>query len=367
VQSSPTTAVQQPLSMAAKVRNFIATCFVLIFVGPVVAFVLGQGLPPSVPVYLIGIALAVGAIVALLKPLPVPVLNVRWQAGCLLWVSLFFLLGGVAGEDERTLKDRNPSAYLERLKPNDKAWLEALKEMRPQEYEAVLVQRAEAAQREAEAKAERERQQAADRAVRLEREALEKKEREAREAAELAALYDRNKSDYLTQLASEIVELGRFNARSLTGSKEQIIAALNRIDGWASFIDKGTAFRLTPQQEAQRTDMRRRLSALQVQAFPVLRDAYGPLMRQVLWEHDAKMRTFGPGFRTVEVISAHFAANRNIQQIHNTVEAAFTRMRFTRAQYKWLDANVEYSYYSLASPADGDVVVWSGSSFRKAD
>ncbi len=88
-------------------------------------------------------------------------------------------------------------------------------------------------------------------------------------------------------------------------------------------------------------------------------------MRKQLWEADGKASTFGPGFRTIEFISAAFAANRNIKEIHEKMHLALMMFRFTRAQYKWIDANVEYSYYTLEPPKDGDVVIWSkDGSFR---
>jgi hypothetical protein len=69
--------------------------------------------------------------------------------------------------------------------------------------------------------------------------------------------------------------------------------------------------------------------------------------------------TFGPGYRTIEFISAAFAANRNIKQIHEQFYPTLMKFRFVRAQYKWLDANVEYSYYDFVPPKDGDIVTWS--------
>jgi hypothetical protein len=35
------------------------------------------------------------------------------------------------------------------------------------------------------------------------------------------------------------------------------------------------------------------------------------------------------------------------------------KFRFTRAQYKWVDADVEYTYFTLEPPKDGDIVIWS--------
>ena len=34
-----------------------------------------------------------------------------------------------------------------------------------------------------------------------------------------------------------------------------------------------------------------------------------------------------------------------------------TRLRFKQARYKWYAEADEYSYYSIASPADGDIAI----------
>lgn len=106
-----------------------------------------------------------------------------------------------------------------------------------------------------------------------------------------------------------------------------------------------------------------KLSAVQKKVLPVLRDKYGPAMRTALWEADGKARTIGADFRTVEFISASFAANRNIKSTHGTMYQVLVQMRFTRAQYRWFDGAPEYTYYELSPPADGAVGVWSGSIF----
>ena len=88
-------------------------------------------------------------------------------------------------------------------------------------------------------------------------------------------------------------------------------------------------------------------------------------MRRQLWEADGSARTIGAGYRTVEFVSATFARNANIKQIHTEIRENLMMLRFTRAQYKWFRQASEFSYYALEVPKDSDIVKWeSGGRYR---
>ena len=81
-------------------------------------------------------------------------------------------------------------------------------------------------------------------------------------------------------------------------------------------------------------------------------------MRTQLWEADGSARTFGTGYRTVEFVNVAFARNANIKQIHQQMVENLMLLRFNRAQYKWFKEASEYSFYTLESPKDTDLVKW---------
>jgi len=117
--------------------------------------------------------------------------------------------------------------------------------------------------------------------------------------------------------------------------------------------------------QKKRMQFRQLLVRKQAQLLPALRDAYGPAMRRQLWEADGSARTIGAGYRTVEFVSATFARNANIKQIHTEIRENLMMLRFTRAQYKWFRQASEFSYYALEVPKDSDIVKWeSGGRYR---
>lgn len=175
-------------------------------------------------------------------------------------------------------------------------------------------------------------------------------------------------SSYIDLIKSETPLVATFNAREHGDSIKSIMMGLALLNVWVGIYDEGASLNLPADKEAIRQSFKKSISKKQAEAFPVLRDLFGPAMRKQLWEADGKARTFGKGFRTIDLISAAFAANRNIKTIHEELYPSLMMLRFTRAQYKWLDANVEYSYYPLKPPSDSALVVWNkNGSYRKID
>ena len=78
--------------------------------------------------------------------------------------------------------------------------------------------------------------------------------------------------------------------------------------------------------------------------LPQYRKYYVKTASQILWKHDMKVKSSGT---TIWFIGAVFARNANIQEFHDDQANKLRTLGFKRACYKWLDANVEYTYYNL--------------------
>lgn len=173
--------------------------------------------------------------------------------------------------------------------------------------------------------------------------------------------------DYVQVLQRELEGIPKFSPRDYADTVDSLSVALALPQAWTMIYEEGRSRELSVEQETVRQRFRKAISKRQTEILPVLRDLYGPAMRKELWEADGKARTFSAGFRTVEFISGAFAANRNIKKTHEMMHATLMMFRFTRAQYKWVDADVEYSYYTLDSPKDGEVGIWTGGRFRPVE
>lgn len=78
--------------------------------------------------------------------------------------------------------------------------------------------------------------------------------------------------------------------------------------------------------------------------LPQYRKYYVKTASQILWKHDMKVKASGT---TIWFIGAVFARNANIQEFHEDQANKLRTLGFKRACYKWVDANVEYTYYDL--------------------
>ena len=78
--------------------------------------------------------------------------------------------------------------------------------------------------------------------------------------------------------------------------------------------------------------------------LPQYRKYYVKTASQILWKHDMKVKSSGT---TIWFIGAVFARNANIQEFHDDQASKLRTLGFKRACYKWVDANVEYTYYDL--------------------
>lgn len=220
----------------------------------------------------------------------------------------------------------------------------------PTAEEVTALEEEKIAQREAKRVEEkaaikaREAQWAQEQAVAAER-------RLAEEKAELAA--------YIDRLELEIESIPEIKPGTYANGLASINAGLAVIGAWAVVYEKGGTLDLDDQTERKRQRFRNLAAKKQAQMLPTMRDAYGPAMRQQLWEADGSARTFGPGFRTIEFVSGAFARNANIKKIQEQMRDTLLMLRFTRAEYKWFKQASEYTYYTLEPPKDSDMVRWN--------
>lgn len=173
-------------------------------------------------------------------------------------------------------------------------------------------------------------------------------------------------SPYSERLTEALAAVASFKVETLTTSVEGIGLAVGLFNEWAKLLNEGSGTVMSDETAAKRNELVRALRKTQTAALPILRDQYGPAVRKVLWEDDITARTIGAGFRTIELVGALFAANRNIKKANDTLYPMLMRLRFTRSQYRWYDGADKYTYYKLSPPADDAIVVFYGEGgFRK--
>jgi hypothetical protein len=133
----------------------------------------------------------------------------------------------------------------------------------------------------------------------------------------------------------------------------QIAAALYK--AYAVTINEGKA---SSDKEVLKltNELQKKVIASQQKNFPKLRAAYYKFIKNTLWEHDVEVNLSGSGNTTIKFTGAYFAANKNIKTTQETLQEMLTLLRFKQTQYRWYSGEDEYTYYTITSPKDNEVV-----------
>lgn len=188
-------------------------------------------------------------------------------------------------------------------------------------------------------------------------------EREQQKAAaeqaqkDAAAKVAQAKADEIKQqLQRELDSFNKpFNNATYRGSKDSLMLELVLFGAWAKMVNE---HKNNPDSgvKAMAQELERKVSALQVKEFPLMRKAYGDVVAQGVWESNIDVSVFGPSNKTMELTAGIFANNKNVKDAHAALGDAFTLYRFTRVNYKWYKYDDEYNYYTIDSQPDSAVV-----------
>lgn len=324
---------------------------VLMIVTTVISFLVPQAQ------FWIGVIFLVIPIFAVFKPLPKLFLGNRIFSAC---VAFFVGWTHASASYNRMtetnrlaeLRATNPIAYLDELKTrNQDKWLAELEQIDPERHAQALVD-IENANKKAKLDAE---------ALELKR-ISERSQREADRQKEIAAQIQKDKINrkiaYVERLDHEIAGLENFRTADYTTDMTAIKSGIIYIGTLGDFAAKGDNFEFDAQANERRKYFLAILSKTQSTLLPALRDAFGPAMREQLWESNGTAKTVGKGFKTVEFVSGAFVLNRNIKTVHLELYETLMMLRFTTAKYKWTEGKSNYTFFELRPPNDSEIVKW---------
>ncbi len=176
-------------------------------------------------------------------------------------------------------------------------------------------------------------------------------ERERQKAAaeqarkDAAAKAAQAKADEIKQqLQKELDSFNKpFDNSSYRGNKDSLMLELVLFGAWAKLVNE---HKNNPDQgvKAMAQELEKKVSALQVKEFPLMRKAYGDIVANGVWESNIDVSVFGPANKTMELTAGIFANNKNVKDAHAALGDAFTLYRFNRVNYKWYKYDSQYNY-----------------------
>ncbi|WP_299465478.1 hypothetical protein [uncultured Microscilla sp.] len=155
-------------------------------------------------------------------------------------------------------------------------------------------------------------------------------------------------------------ELKSLTSKSFDGSgyretiqSIQIEVAL--FDVWAKMIKEAEAAN-DPQVKQVGKQLEYQVKLVQLREFPQMRKAYKKIAYQKLWLENIETSISGYKFTTLEFTGGAFASNKNKQSMQTTLTEILKMLRFKKVNYKFTKYDSEYTYYTVDSPKDNEIV-----------
>ena len=88
-----------------------------------------------------------------------------------------------------------------------------------------------------------------------------------------------------------------------------------------------------------------------------MRNAWAETLAERLWEENIKVQVRGTGHSTLRSVGGTFANNKSIKQFQEGLFETLIGLRFKRAEYLWIPSADNYTYYTLKTPSDAEILL----------
>lgn len=167
-----------------------------------------------------------------------------------------------------------------------------------------------------------------------------------------AQILQEEKDFYKMQLRNlQRYKIGNF-PKDLNGVRAEIIV----LDAYAGHTIKANTHKDDSIKQIGQ-NMENLLKSIQMKEFPILRKTYVEVSKAELWVNDIDVSGSGTNTTCINYAGHIFAANANKQDFQDKLHAIMNELRFKKSTYRWYKGADEYTYYTIDSPNDGDIVV----------
>lgn len=163
--------------------------------------------------------------------------------------------------------------------------------------------------------------------------------------------------DIKQNLKEEIESLSSksFDGSGYRGTVESIQLELALFQSYAQMInDAQNSTDIEAIELSQK--LKEKVQKVQIAEFPKMRKAYGEIVHDKLWAENIETAVLGKGNRTIQFTGGALANNKNKQAVQDALREMLGLLRFKRANYKWYKYDDEYTYYTMSTADDGDIV-----------
>lgn len=170
------------------------------------------------------------------------------------------------------------------------------------------------------------------------------------------AKMEENKTQKIEQLKKEIKSIDNgVDFSTYRGTVDLVQMELVLLGAWTNIIEEALEYD-DPEVKRLANILKTKVQNLQVKEFPKLRKAYKEAIYKNLWLEDIETAILGNGYTTIQFTGAIFANNKNKQETQDMLNEILHMLRFKRVNYKWYEYDDEYTYYTLKTPSDKELV-----------
>ena len=158
-----------------------------------------------------------------------------------------------------------------------------------------------------------------------------------------------------TRLENNIKSLESDDLTKDIKSVDGIVISLALYKAYYSIIKEGKESQNAEEQKLAK-QLETKVSNSQVKNFPKLRAKYAKLIGDKLWESNVEVSIGGTRNVNLNLTAHYFASNKNIKESQETLHEMLTNLRFKQTNYRWYKGEDEYTYYTIDSPKDSEVI-----------
>jgi hypothetical protein len=135
-------------------------------------------------------------------------------------------------------------------------------------------------------------------------------------------------------------------------SKEEILSEASDFEEAADVLQLPYS---SKEDKSKAAELRKVLSRVQKQDFPILRKNYARWTKEKVWEQNMKVELEGSNNTTLTLIWGDFADHATIKKMQTELVDVFEKLRFKRVNYKWIPHDDDYTYYDIDSKKDEEL------------
>ena len=163
------------------------------------------------------------------------------------------------------------------------------------------------------------------------------------------------RKEKITKLENELKTFDTpFDNSQYRGSLGLLKNELKLFNNWSKLIEENEGD-TSEVVEKLIKKLKSKVISLQKKEFPLMRKEFCVVVNRISWKDDIEIKCQGSKNTTIRFIGSFFSLNRNISLTQENYQLPLRHFRFKKSEYKWVEYDDSYTYYTINSLKDGEI------------